>query len=231
MQSYVRIKSYPNKIVLYLNSEIAFSTLLDDIAAKFYNSSRFFGNAKMILTLSGRKLSEEEEHQILDVIKENSSLEILFLDNPVDADRTQNVIQEQIIFEPDNSTAEKQSKTQENVRFYKSSLSDGDVLESPCDLVILGNVSVGATIISKQSIFVYGGLYGEAYAGYESGEDYVITALDFKPSRITIGDLEYTPKKGTGWLNKKSFNPQIAYIRNDKIVTDQLTKELLDSLI
>ena len=30
----------------------------------------------------------------------------------------------------------------ENVRFYKSSLSDGDVLESPCDLVILASIDV-----------------------------------------------------------------------------------------
>mgnify|MGYP003554396114 FL=1 len=56
-------------------------------------------------------------------------------------------------------------------------------------------------------------------------------AGDVFPTRVTIGDLEYIPKKGSKWINKKQFHPQIAYVKNDKILTDQLTKDLLDTLI
>lgn len=232
MPSSVRIKSYPNRIVLYLSSDIAFDELLNDIKVKFVETAHFFGNAKMILTLTGRTLTEEEEAEIINSIIQNSNLEILYLDNPVET-----VQQEQLpqVNEEESANSEYTSRLiterPETVRFYKSSLVKGDVLESPCDLVILGNVANGATVISRQSIFVYGGLYGEAYAGYDSGSDYVISAFDFNPTRITIGDLDFTPKKGSKWTAKKHFHPQIAYVRNDKIVTDQLTKDLLDSLI
>lgn len=231
MAATVRIKSYPNKIVLYLNADSSFEELLQDIRTKFSETAHFFGNAKMILTLSGRELSEEEEQKIIDTITESSSLEILYLDNPV-ANPLDLTAQMQI--EQQSESKENilnASERKETVRFYKSSLSDGDVLESPCDLVIMGNVASGATVISRQSIFVYGGLYGEACAGYESGEDYVVSAFDFFPARITIGDLEYIPNKGRKWKKKNQFYPQIAYVKNDEIVTDQITKDLLDSLI
>ena len=230
MAARVRIKSYPNKIVLYLDAEASFEELLADIQVKFQETAHFFGNAKMILTLTGRELSEEEEQKVIDIITENSSLHILYLDNPVAMPQ-----QASLVTEPPMDSKEEADtipfERKENVRFYKSSLSDGDVLESPCDLVILGNVASGATVISRQSIFVYGGLYGEACAGYETGSDYVVSAFDFFPTKITIGDLEYSSNKGRKWKKKNQFYPQIAYVKNDEIVTDQITKDLLDSLI
>ncbi len=228
MQSSVRIKSYPNKIVLYLDPNVSFDVICSDITEKFKETAQFFGSAKMILTLTGRELTEEEESCIIQIITSHSSLNILYLDNPV-AQQADIKIEEETK-EPNPKTVTIFERI-ENVRFYKSSLSDGDVLEAPCDLVILGNVASGATVISKQSIFVYGGLYGEAYAGYDNDTEYVISAFDFFPTRITIGDLEYVPKKGSKWINKKQFHPQIAYVKNDKILTDQLTKDLLDTLI
>lgn len=230
MATTVRIKSYPNKIVLYLDESTMFEKLLEDIQTKFRETAHFFGNAKMILTLTGRELSESEEQQIIDVITESSSLEILYLDNPVAKSSS---TEQEIMIAPktEEETKQTQHERKETVRFYKSSLSDGDVLESPCDLVILGNVSSGATVISRQSIFVYGGLYGEACAGYETGKDYVVSAFDFFPTKITIGDLEYYPNKGRKWKKKNQFYPQIAYVKNEEIVTDQITKDLLDSLI
>lgn len=231
MHSSVRIKSYPNKIVLYLNKDVSFDTLMEDIRAKFTETAHFFGNAKMILTLSGREVSEAEEQQIIDAITQSSSLEILYLDNPVANTQHEVNASDSVTFTAEPPVTQAAQERPETVRFYKSSLVDGDVLESPCDLVILGNVASGATVISRQSIFVYGGLYGEAYAGYDTGKDYVVSAFDFFPSRITIGDLEYIPKKGRKWKNKNQFYPQIAYVKNDEIVTDQITKDLLDSLI
>lgn len=227
MNQAVRIKSYPNKIVLYLDHSLDFDSLLEEIKEKFKEVSKFFGNAKMILSLTGRELTEEEEYAIIKTITACSSIEILYLDNPLAGKR-----EEPAEVKPVTETKEPATKTNtETVRFYKSSLSDGDILESPCDIVILGNVAAGASIFSQQSIYIYGGLYGEACAGYESGSEYVVSALDFKPTRVTIGELEYTPKKSVKWPGKSHFMPQIAYIKDDKIITEQITKDLLDSLI
>ena len=216
MQQAVRIKSYPNKLVLFLNEELDFSTLLEEIGMKFKETSKFFGNAKMILHLNGKILTDEEEQAIIDCIQTCSSIEILYLEK----DLIPEVISED----------EPSEDPKEHVRFFKGTVSDGEMLEAPCDLVILGNVHPNATVKSSGSIFIYGGLYGEANAGVDNGEEYVISALDFAPVRITIGDYEYTPSKGLKWKSKKHFSPQIACVKDKKIITEQITKDLLDSL-
>ena len=59
------IKSFPNGIVLHLNSEKPFADLLIDIAEKFSESRAFFKDAKMALAIKGRTLTEEEEIQVI----------------------------------------------------------------------------------------------------------------------------------------------------------------------
>jgi len=75
----VIIKSFPNGIVLHLNPDLDFPELLLEISIKFRESSSFFKDAKMALSIKGRKLSDEEENQILEAISENSDLVIICL--------------------------------------------------------------------------------------------------------------------------------------------------------
>ena len=59
MKNSVIIKSFPSGIVLHLDDEIPFDDLLSDIAEKFRESSGFFKDAKMALSIRGRSLSED----------------------------------------------------------------------------------------------------------------------------------------------------------------------------
>ena len=60
MKENVIIKSYQNGITLILREEVPFQELLSEIAYKFHESGRFFGNAKMALALEGRVVTAEE---------------------------------------------------------------------------------------------------------------------------------------------------------------------------
>ena len=73
------IKSFPSGIVLHLDPDLPFDQLLADVGEKFRESSSFFKDAKMALSLRGRVLSDFEEQQILDAITQNSELRILCL--------------------------------------------------------------------------------------------------------------------------------------------------------
>ena len=79
MKNSVIIKSFPSGIVLHLDDEIPFDDLLSDIAEKFRESSGFFKDAKMALSIRGRSLSETEEKRIVAVISENSQHNIVCL--------------------------------------------------------------------------------------------------------------------------------------------------------
>ena len=227
MNHAVRIKNTSGGMTVYLSTEPEFEELLSEIRKKFGESARFFGNVQTILSLEGRELTEEEEAQIVDAITEVTELNIVYL-----LDKKAEPVAEP---EPEECKEDIQPEAEickeERVVFYKRNILPGEMLKSDKDMVIFGNVSQGAVLASVNSIYVFGGLYGEAYAGVDNGNDYVVAAMDFMPEKIGIGRLEYEGKKVSKWKKKSGFEPQIAYVRNNRIMTEQITKELLNSLV
>lgn len=224
MKNSVIIKSFPNGIVLHLEPEIDFQELLLDTAVKFRESRSFFKDAKMALSIKGRKLSEEEEKQLLFVISENSDLHILCL---VSEDEETDKKFVKAISQTDFSDS---SLTGGEGQFYKGTLKNGQVLETESSIVILGDVYPGSAIISAKDIIVLGGLYGEAYAGGNGNTGHYVAALEMSPEKLKIGDFKYYSKEKARWGIKPKIQPKIAYVRNEKIVMDSLTKELLSDL-
>ena len=50
------------------------------------------------------------------------------------------------------------------------------------------------------------------------------------PEKLKIGDFKYISKeKVSKWSIKPKVQPKIAYVKNNKIVMDSLTKELLSA--
>lgn len=226
MKNAVRIKNTSGGMTVYLDSEMEFEQLLSEIGKKFGESAKFFGNVQTVLSLEGRELSEEEEAQIVDVITLNTQLDIVYL-----LDKSQPVVEEESKQEVVVETVKELIPRNERVVFYKRCIEAGEIIRADKDLVIFGNVSEDAVVMSTNSIYIFGGLYGEAYAGIDNGDDYVIAAMDFMPEKIGIGRHEHQGKKVSRWIKKSAFDSKIAYVKDKKIITDQITKELLNSLV
>ena len=73
--------------------------------------------------------------------------------------------------------------------FYKGTLKNGQTLEMPGSVIIMGDVYPEATIIAKKNIIVLGGLYGHAHAGV-GGESCFVAALDMNPQSIKIDEIK-----------------------------------------
>ncbi len=225
MKNMVRIKNTSGGMTVYLDAELEFEELLSEIGRKFGESAKFFGNVQTVLSLEGRELSSEEEARIVDIISEKTQLDIVYL---LEKDKIPEPVEEEA---QEVVPEELEIPKEERVVFYKRSIEAGEIIKADKDMVIFGNVSSGAVLICTNSIYVFGGLYGEAYAGVDNGNDYVIAAMDFMPEKVGIGRLEYQGKKISKWKKKNNFESQIAYVREKKIITEQITKELLNSLI
>lgn len=222
MKNSVIIKSFQNGIVLHLDPEIPFDALLLDVADKFRESSSFFKDAKMALSIKGRSLSEDEEKQILDTIAIHSDLRIICLVGEDDA-TNQSFVKalQQTDFSGEFGTGGEG-------QFYRGTLKNGQVLETESSIVILGDVYPGSAIISARDIIVLGGLYGEAYAGGNGSNEHYVAALEMSPEKLKIGDFKYRTKEKTSrWSIKPKVQPKIAYVKDKKIIIDSLTKELL----
>lgn len=224
MKNSVIIKSFPQGLVLHLDPELPFQELLKDVEEKFRESSSFFKDAKMALSIKGRVLSDEEEKQILGAIAGNSKLNILCIIGE-DEDTNQHFVKAL------QQTGLGDDATGNEGQFYRGTLKNGQILETESSIVVLGDVYPGSAIISARDIIVLGGLFGEAYAGGNGNKGHYVVALEMSPQKLKIGDFKYHAKEKTGkWSIKPKIQPKIAYIKDEKVVVESITKELLSEL-
>ncbi len=225
MKNSVIIKSFQNGIVLHLDPELSFEDLLRDVEDKFRESSTFFKDAKMALSIKGRILSEKEEQQILDAIADNSRLRIICL---VGEDEEAN---QHFVKALQQTDSERNDSASSDGQFYRGTLKNGEVLETESSIVILGDIYPGSAIISAKDIIVLGGLFGEAYAGGNGSPGHYVAALEMSPEKLKIGDFKYHSKeKGPKWSIRAKVQPKIAYVKDEKVIIDAITKELLSEL-
>jgi septum site-determining protein MinC len=222
MKDAVLIKSFPNGISLNLREGAEFEEIIDEIAFKFSEAKTFFGKASMALSIEGRDVTDVEEIRILDTIRRNSNVNIVCIVGR-DEETNKNYIKAL-------QHLEKRLSGGDEGQFYKGSLKNNDVIETENSIIILGDVYPGCAVISAKSIIVLGGLYGEAYAGGNGQENAYVVALEMEPERLKIGDFKYKYKEKTPrWGIRPKVQPKIAYVKNERIVLDALTKELLSS--
>ena len=224
MKNAVIIKSFPNGLSIFLDSELPFSQLLEEIAVKFSESAKFFKDASMVLSFEGRVLSDQEERQIVDIISANSRLKIVCIMGK-DEETERNFVKalQQLSFH---------QEVMENAgQFYKGTLKDGQILETENSIIVLGDVYPGACIISSKDIVVLGGLYGQAYAGGNGEEGHFVVALEMSPEKLKIGDFKYkTSEKQSKWSIKPKIQPKIAFVNDARVKIEPITKELLNDL-
>lgn len=224
MKNPVIIKSFPNGLSIFLDSELPFSELLNEIAVKFSESANFFKDASMVLSFEGRVLSDQEERQIVDTISANSRLNIVcIMGKDEETDRNFVKALQKLSFH---------QEVMENAgQFYKGTLKDGQILETENSIIVLGDVYPGACIISSKDIVVLGGLYGQAYAGGNGEDGHFVVALEMSPEKLKIGDFKYkTSEKQSKWSIKPKIQPKIAYVKDARVYIEPITKELLNDL-
>lgn len=222
MKDTVLIKSFPNGIALHLDAEAPFEEILREIAYKFSEAKGFFGTASMALSIEGRSVNGAEEIRILEAIRKNSDVNVVCIVGKDEA-TNKNFIKAL-------AHMEKKLSGGEDGQFFKGSLKNNEVIETENSIIILGDVYPGSAVISARNIIVLGGLYGEAYAGGNGMEGAFVAALEMEPERIKIGDFKYKPgTKQSKWSIRPKVQPKIAYVKNDKITFEPLTKDLLSS--
>ena len=236
MNTLIKIKSSANGLRIIMDAEGSMEDLEAALRQKLTDGRKFFGNAKMALSFEGKELTEDEQDHFCEVITECTDINIICLvDLSEAADSFQHCIR----------IVEEEYK-KNDICYIRNSVINQEYVDSEKDVVVIGDVHPGCTIISEKSIFIFGGLYGEAYAGISSSKTskthppeeksdkvhneasrQVILAMEMAPEELRIGSLCYQPAKKPRWGIKPKLLPQIAYASNDKINIEPYTKELL----
>lgn len=238
MNDTVTIKGTKSGIILVLDGDTPFEELKGEIAAKFQEASGFLGSSNMGLIVRGRKLSESEERQVIDIINDNSSLKIVcIIDEEADiekrfADAVSNATQEDKSEATQVEGADIEQpvlSSNNNALIYKGNLRSGQDISCEQNVVILGDVKPGANVVSYGSIFILGELRGNAFAGAGGDRNAVIMSLKLDPLQVRIADAiaisqDADADKGPKLRirRKKSGmsvdEPEVAYICDGHIV-------------
>lgn len=205
MDKAVIIKSSKHGLVINLDPEMSFSDLSSKIREKFTESSKFFGNVKMALTIEGRNLSNDEIDEVINIIDETTEIEVLaVLDSSEMNDKLFKDELNKVFNELDAYAAE----------IYPLNVEEGISLEFKRSVVILGNVSKNAEIHTDGSVFVLGKLEGKVYAGELGNVSAKIFADTLSSEDICIADVPYkavkeeNTKKNKGFFRKKEIIPE-----------------------
>lgn len=250
MSNEVVFKSNRKGVNLVLSADAPFPKLLQNIGDKFRETGSFFKDAKVAVTYTGRTLTAEERDQIVETIRANSSVQIESIAEQGSEGDEQTRRQEKAAAKRAERerarTAQREICEGEQMYvpegtgdFYKGNLRSGQVLESACNITLIGDVNPGAHIISQGNIVILGSLKGTACAGAAGDNNCFIFALDMRPIQLQIGEyIAKSPdreKKQKRLFKKEkemtdTYSSNIAVVRNGNICIEPMTKGCLDQL-
>ena len=212
MERLVTIRSSRYGLDIELDPEEDFDSLLEILTGKFRSSARFFKDAKMALSFSGRSLTRTEEEKILQVISENTQIDILCV---VEQNDKNEPMYRSIVEQTLSDISKREGQ------FYRGTLGKREILESESSIVILGDVEPGARIIAKGNVVIVGALYGADQAGAAGDRDAFVVALSMQPKQLCIGDIE--AKRQIIYQESLSIKgPKIAVVDGRRIYLDPL---------
>ena len=221
----VVIKSNKYGLIVILDKELDFTRLKQEVAEKFQSSAKFFGNAQMAISFQGRKLSLEEEMELVEAITDNCQIKVVSI---VDENKATEEAMKQAL---EKQEEQADLMNLQDGRFYKGTLRSGQVLESETSIIILGDVNPGARVISKENVIVLGSLKGNIFVGAAGNENAFVAALSMDPMQIRIGDIIARCADGTSGKKKKAEDkPKIAYVEDGNIYIEPITKEVLNDI-
>ncbi len=97
---------------------------------------------------------------------------------------------------------------------HKGTVRSGDRISSNGDLFIMGDVNPGAIISAKNNVFVWGKLFGIAFAGENGNKNASIASLYLNPLQLRIcGIVAIGPKE-----KPKDQYPEVAILEKNKII-------------
>lgn len=226
MSNAVVIKGTTYGFSVFIDEHAEFSVISAELREKFKESAKFFGSAKMAISFDGKKLTDEEQRLLLEIIAESSDVHIVcVIEHNSETEELHKRSLEERLQSLDSTTGQ----------FYKGNLRSGQVLETETSIIIIGDVNQGATVTSKGNIIVLGSLFGNVYAGAGGNQDAFVMALELDPVQIRIADtIARAPDKVGKMLWKrekeKVKEPKIAFRSGENIFIEPVSRTVLNDI-
>ena len=111
------------------------------------------------------------------------------------------------------SEINKKNLTFSKTHFHQGTVRSGEYLESPGNLLILGDVNPGAKVSAEGNIIIWGKLLGIAHAGNKGNSKATISALYLRPVQLRIAKKIARGPKG---------KPKLGHAEQAKIDSEEI---------
>ncbi len=220
-ENYVIFKARKDGILVILSEECSFIVLCTALKKKAAEAASFFSDAKTAITFSGRKLSEREEIELVNIFHEVTDLNITFVSSQGNAVEKKSSKPSEgaktAVIDRTNLSAD------ENVTyFHRGSLRSGQSISYTGSVVLYGDLNPGAEIIAEGNIVILGYAKGLVHAGCSGNKDCYVFALNLQPTQLRIADqISLVSSDAVSKLKVRTEpRPTVAFILGEEIVID-----------
>lgn len=226
----VSMKGTQDGLILTLNENAGLSEILSKLEQKLIRSKGFFDGADVTLYFAGKELSNFEKHEVLEVIRKHSEMNIL----SVADDTFESKIVQPSYQEKENMLLNEvkelkkmlaQSKGKE-VEFHGGTLRSGQSISATNSLVVLGDVNNGAQINAGGSVIILGKLRGVVNCGLSGNTNSFIFALEMSPTLLQINNV-YGRFDDS---EKGEAEPMIAFVDKELIAIAPISNGISEEL-
>lgn len=201
------IKGTKDGLTLHLDDSCSYNELKKELDDKLSASYRAQDDRPLItvhVKVGNRYLTEEQKEEIRSLIRQKKNLVVDSIES--------NVITVQ--------EAEQLKETLE-IETVARIIRSGQVLEVKGDLLLIGDVNPGGTVIAGGNIFIMGSLRGIAHAGYAGNDEAIIVASNMNPAQLRIS--QYINRAPEHVKEEDGREMECAYIdENNQIIVDRL---------
>ena len=212
----VTFKGKKNGITVVLDKETEFSEVKAALGQKMEEARHFFNGGKAKISFRGRKLTAEQEKELLEIIAKDGDIRII----PAAEE-----VEEAVRPEPTMADVLRRQGVDQMTRFHSGSLRSGQSLRFDGSVVVVGDVNPGAEIIAHGNIIVLGAAKGLVHAGCAGNTECFVAAADLMPIQLRIGEIMTIPVEAENKGNLRRKTATYAYVSDQQIFIAPLLNE------
>ncbi|MCL6585646.1 MAG: septum site-determining protein MinC [Anoxybacillus sp.] len=204
-KSYVTIKGTKDGLTLHLDDRCSYEELMAELDEKLtLNAADADGPLVSVhLKIGNRYFTPTQEEEVRSLVRSKKNLVVGSMES--------NVITKEEAYE---------WKRKNEVVPVAKIIRSGQVLHVEGDLLLIGDVNPGGTVIAGGNIFILGALRGIAHAGCYGNKEAVIAASVMKPMQLRISDVM---NRAPDYKTEDRNEMECAYIDDtNQIVVDRL---------
>lgn len=173
--------------------------LIDAVKQKLEPLKNFYSGNAMFVTTYPIRLKDEERDLLKKVLMETINLSSIAFE---ESNRKEDL--------PETFSGVEEGST----KFVMKSMRGGQLVDFKGNVVVVGDVHIGAEIFAEGNIIVLGQLKGRAFAGTSGNENAVVAAMKLTPSLLSIAGTYARPPE-----SEPSF-PEVAKLKNGSIYVE-----------